>query len=188
MRKQHPESPCMDCGKEAGFSLVEMVTVLGVMSILSVMAVGAFMSYGARTQAGEALQVTEGLRSGFTTYYADLGKVPPQSLVDLFGAGAPGSAMNDHMGKYVASVNMENGHLVVTYGLGADPVLAGDVLTFTPYETRGGGIIWQCGNAAIPVDAGATQLGLAGTVAGAPVGALTSVTTLDSEFLPRDCR
>ncbi|MHC4621515.1 MAG: pilin [Planctomycetota bacterium] len=174
--------------KQAGFSLVEMVTVLGVMSILSVMAVGAFMSYGARTQAGEGLRVTEGLRSGFSTYYADLGRVPPQTLVDLFGAGAAGSLLTDHMGKYVASVDVENGHLVITYGINADPVLAGDILTMTPYETRGGGIIWQCGTSGVPIDSLAVPLELAGSVAGAPVGTLTSVTTLDTEFLPRDCR
>lgn len=174
--------------KQQGFTLVELVTVLGVMSILSVMAVGAFMEYGARTQAAEALNVTEGIRSGIVTYYRDLGRVPPQSLIDLYGVAAPGSDPSHHLGKYVSQVAIENGHIVVTYGIGADPRLSGDVLTFTPYETVGGGILFQCGTGGVPVDGNAIPLAVAGTIAGAPVGLLTSTTTLDLEFLPRDCR
>ena len=174
--------------KQAGFSLVELMTVLAVLSILAVMAVGATMSYGARTQAAEGLQVTEGLRSSMTTAYADRGRVPVQSLIELYGTGVPGSLATDHLGKYTATVDIENGHLVVTYGLDADPILVGDVLMMTPYETRGGGIIWSCGTALPPVDSLGAPLSLAGTVAGSPVGVATSTTTLDGEFLPRDCK
>lgn len=172
--------------KQAGYSLVELVTVLGVMSILSVMAAGSFLSYSSRTQAGEAMTVTEGLRSGVVTYYKDNGNVPPQALSDMFGAG-PGSLQTDHLGKYISGVNMENGHIVVTYGLKADNGIAGTTLTFTPYESRGGGILWNCGTAAPPTD-GTTNLGVAGSLAGLPVGVLTTTTTLPTEFLPRDCK
>ena len=182
------EDRTVGVGRQAGFSLIELMVTLGVMSIIAVMATGSFMSYSSRTQAAEAMNVTEGLRSGIVTHYADSGRVPPQTLIDLYGPSAPGALLTDHSGKYTSSVDIENGHLVITYGIKADPVLAGDILTMTPYETRGGGVVWQCGNSPVPVDGLAAPLSVAGTLSGSPVGVLSSVTTLDAEFLPRDCR
>ncbi len=65
----------------------------------------------------------------------------------------------DTTGKYVTSVDVTDGVLVVTYGNDVNAVIAGLTLTMTPYEVLGSAV-WRCGNA--PAPPGLSPLGTAG--------------------------
>jgi type IV pilus assembly protein PilA len=88
----------------------------------------------------------------------------------------------DTSGKYVASVDVDNGVLVVMFGNEANAEIAGLTVTMTPYETNDRGVVWRCGAAAPP--AGLQLLGTAG-------GGNTSVyiaPTIGEQYLPAPCR
>lgn len=176
--------------KQSGFSLTELVVVLAVMSILAVFATSSFSSYSAKTQVAEAFKITEALRGQYATYYAEAGKRPPLTLADLFGTG-DGSLANHHVGSYINSVTIDGGDIVVTYGGSrVDPALTGKTLVMSAYESVSGNILWRCGLAPVPDDGGspATQLGRAGTRAGAAATGTATATTVEVAHLPRDCR
>ena len=172
-------------GGQYGYTLVEMMTVLAVTSILTFMATSSFVAFTTKSQAAEAVKVTEGLQQSFRAFYVDNGKTPPLTLVDLQGTGA---LPKHNMGRYVGSVDLDAGNLVVTYGLQAADALQGTVLTMRPFETGGGGLIWQCGLSPAPVDIDGLPLSVAGTSVGSPVGATLATTTVAQEYLPKECR
>jgi type IV pilus assembly protein PilA len=173
--------------RQHGFSLVELMVTLAVMGTLAVMAVGSFSSYNSRAQVAEAFTVAETLQGDFKALYADDGKTPPQSLADMYGAGAAATA-TQHVGRYIASANLDGGVLVLTYGLSAAGDLDGSVLTLEPYETVTGSLLWRCGTAPAPTDGLGAPLNVAGTVAGSPITGTASVTTVPNELLPRSCK
>lgn len=174
--------------KQAGYTLVELVTVLTVVGILSVMAAGSFSSFNAKTQAMEGLKITEAIRGEYSTYYTETGKTTPATLGDLYGTG-DGSQDVHHVGAYVERVGIDGGDIVVTYGLKADPALSGSRLVLRPYESVGGAIIWRCGFASVPTGSdGITPLNRAGTQAGAALAGTALTTTVAEQYLPRSCR
>ena len=86
----------------------------------------------------------------------------------------------DTRGKYVASVNIVNGRVDVTLGNEAHAEIFGDTISFTPYMSGSGSIVWRCG--AAPVPAGTTEM------TGNGVTAVHLPTTLESRYLVSPCR
>jgi hypothetical protein len=56
----------------------------------------------------------------------------------------------DTKGKYVASVNIVNGRVDVTFGNDAHVEIFGETLYLTPYQSGSGSIVWRCGFAPAP--------------------------------------
>lgn len=96
----------------------------------------------------------------------------------------------DTSGKYVTSVDVVNGTILITFGNEANAALqpggGGLTLGLTPYETPDMSVAWQCGGA--PVPAGTALLGTAGgiNVAVADPGTLAVAGTM--KYLPASCR
>jgi type IV pilus assembly protein PilE len=70
-----------------GFSLMELLTVIGIISILSVIAVGSYRSYGLRTNRADGqtalLKISVAEEKFFlqnNTYTTDLADAPPNGL------------------------------------------------------------------------------------------------------------
>jgi hypothetical protein len=93
----------------------------------------------------------------------------------------------DTSGKYVASVTVTNGTILITYGNEANAVLAStpQTLGLTPYQTLDRSVAWRCG--AAPVPNGTQLLGTgSGTVAAYDGGTLAA--TAMQKYLPAACR
>jgi hypothetical protein len=86
----------------------------------------------------------------------------------------------DTRGKYVASVNIVNGRVDVTFGNDAHAEIFGGTISFTPYASVGGSIVWRCG--AAPVPAGTTKL------SGNGVTSAHVAPTIDTRYLVSPCR
>ena len=100
--------------------------------------------------------------------YAQSGHWP----ADLEQAGIP---MNIR-GRYVASVRVHRGTVVIVYGRAAHPAIAGRTLTLRPGVTAGEDVLWSCG---YRFDAGEDPAsGAAGP----------RETTMPPKFLPKSCR
>ncbi len=82
-------------------------------------------------------------------------------------------------GKYVESVDVDDGQIVIDYGNDANTnALTGgsaDVLVLTPYDTGDGTVAWVCGSAT--AESGWTQ-----------IGSGANSTTVDDAYLPSNCR
>jgi type IV pilus assembly protein PilA len=88
----------------------------------------------------------------------------------------------DTNGKYVASVEVTNGTITVTYGHEANSQINTQTLNLVPYITNDRSVAWKCGGAAVPGGAPTVMTGVSVTTGGTLAGA-TLV-----KYLPSACR
>ena len=157
-------------GGQRGFTLVEVMIVVGILGVLAAMAIPAYQAYSVRSQVTEGLEIASSAKTSVAEYFAQHGEWPG-SNADV-GLGAP----EEINGAYVTQVRIAGGGIEVTYGHDANRiVLASRTVSLVPGLNPNGDILWRCGTAADPaawseiIDTGA-------------------VTSVESKDLPQDCR
>ncbi len=160
---------------QSGFSLLELMITVAVIGILASMAMSAYQDYMIRAQVTEGLTLGAAAKTPIVDSFLNDGEAP-------VGRAEAGMSVNaaDTAGKYVQSVAVTNGVVVVQFGYDAHQLIQNLTLTLTPYATAGGDVAWRCGNAPIPGGLG-------------PGDALGTITvyippTLPNEFMPATCR
>jgi type IV pilus assembly protein PilA len=161
----------------SGFTLIELMIVVAIIGILAAIAIPAYQTYVVRAQVTEGLNMLAHAKTRVQESFLNRGQAP----ADRAAAGLSPTP-TDSSGKYVASVDVSNGVLIVTFGNEANATITTLTLTMTPYETLGGGVLWRCGAAAAPP--GSQLMGTAG-------GGNTAVyiaPTIPPQYLPASCR
>jgi type IV pilus assembly protein PilA len=163
--------------QEKGFTLIELMIVVAIIGILASMAIAAYQTYTVRAQVAEAIQMGAAAKVSVVDTFNNNGEPP----ADRPESGMSASA-TDTRGRYVSQVDIDNGRVDVMMGNQAHAEISGLELSFTPYLSGSGGIIWRCGFAPAPIGTIPLQ-----DVAGSIVSAYVAP-TIAERYLPGTCR
>lgn len=130
-----------------GFTLIELMVVVGIIGILAGVALPSYQAYTIRSQIAEALVLAAELKDDVRDFYKHTGRFP----ADNRAAGLP---LAKHLiGNYVKEIQVENGALHIRLGNKANKAIAGKVLTLQPLvvaENPTSPISWNCGSSEPP--------------------------------------
>jgi type IV pilus assembly protein PilA len=159
---------------QQGFTLIELMIVVAIIGILAAIAIPAYQDYTIRAQVSEGMNLAAAAKTAVAETFLNRGTAP----LDRETAGMTENA-TDTVGKYVESVEVENGLITVVYGNEAHNRIDGESLTLTPYTSLDDSVIWRCGSAPDPAD-GTDVVIMTGTSYEEP--------TVEPQYLPSACR
>jgi type IV pilus assembly protein PilA len=136
------EQQSIQVARIGGTSSVALVVIpfilVFVLGILAAIAIPAYQDYTIRAQVSEGLNLSGYPKAAVTEYFGDVGEYPENNQA----AGlAPASELS---GKYVASIAIIDGDVLITYGGQANQVLDGKTLVMHPALQGDGVIDWSC--------------------------------------------
>jgi type IV pilus assembly protein PilA len=156
---------------QKGFTLIELMIVVAIIGILAAIAIPAYQDYLIRSQVSEGLTMAAAAKAGVSEYYANKGDWPSTNSAAGMGAAS------DIQGKYVRSIEVNDGGITVTYGNKINAKLLGSTVGLTPGNSVNGDVIWKCGRAGTPS-------GWSGNATTATDGS----TSVAGKYLPSSCR
>jgi uncharacterized RDD family membrane protein YckC/Tfp pilus assembly major pilin PilA len=139
-------------------------------AVLAAIALTAYQDYAIRAQVTEGLSLADGYRTAIAARWS----ASPSSFADLTSASVGGNLPRS--GRYVESIEVVSGMIVITYGGAANAALAGSVLALVPALDEQRILGWACGYGAPPSGFEAVFDGHAG------------YTDIDQRYIPSRCR
>ncbi|HKK29541.1 MAG TPA: pilin [Alphaproteobacteria bacterium] len=160
---------------QQGFTLIELMIVVAIIGILAAIAIPAYQDYTIRSQVSEGLNLAAAAKAAVAESYLNTGVAP----VARINAGMSAAA-TDTAGKYVDSVAIDQGDIVIRYGNDANATIGGQFLVIRPYVSPDDSISWVCGEGSTnpPNPPGGS----------AALGAGAQATNIDPKYLPSACR
>jgi len=133
--------------RHRGFSLLEMMVVVGIIAILALLAIPTYQDKFVRDQIAEALPLADIAKPPVALQWALLQTFP----ADNAAAGLP--VADKIVNNYISSVAIQGGAIHITFGNRANRVIVGKILTLRPAVVDDAPIVpvtWVCGYATAP--------------------------------------
>ena len=130
-----------------GFTLLEMMVVIGIVAILALMAIPTYQDKFIRDQIAEALPLADIAKPPVALSWAVLQTFP----ADNAAAGLP--VAEKIVNNTIRSVAVQGGAIDITFGNKANKVILGKILTLRPAVVEDAPIVpvtWVCGYATTP--------------------------------------
>lgn len=162
---------------QKGFTLIELMIVVAIIGILAAIAIPAYQDYTIRAQVAEGMNLAAAAKAAVAESFLNRGTAPANRT-------AAGMSANDAdtVGKYVSSVGITNGTILVTYGGNeVNNAINGATLGLTPYVTVDNSVAWKCGFANPPGN-------LSTLMPTAAVNNGSLGTAANAKYLPAACR
>jgi len=153
-----------------GFTLIEMMVVIGIVAVLALIALPGVPDKLIRDRIVESVKLADIVKPKVADAWSATGKLP----VDNAAAGLP--VADKIVNEYISAVAIESGAIQVTFGNRANAAIQGKVLSLRPGVIEDARIVpvsWVCGNAEPPNKM--TVKGL-------------NKTDVPARFLPFNCR
>ncbi len=166
---------------QKGFTLIELMIVVAIIGILAAIAIPAYQDYTIRAQVSEGLTLASDVKAGVAEYLAQTGTWPATLVEAGLGSAA---VLGDKAGRYVESIDVSNGTIIIVYGKDANSKVQDGILSIQPWVNENGDVVWQCGKANAPANAYATPDG----VTAAETASDTGTTDLSDKHMPASCR
>jgi len=133
--------------RSRGFTLLELMVVLGIIAILALLAIPTYQDKFIRDQIAEAIPLADIAKPPVALQWALLQSFP----ADNAAAGLP--VADKIVNNFIKSVAMQGGAIHITFGNHAHSAIAGKVLTLRPAVVEDAVIVpvtWVCGYASAP--------------------------------------
>jgi type IV pilus assembly protein PilA len=133
--------------RNRGFTLLELMVVIGIVAILALLAVPTYQDKFIRDQIAEALPLADIAKPPVAASWALLQSFPANNAA----AGLP--VADNIVNNYISSVAVEGGAVNITFGNKANGAIRGKILTLRPAVVVDAPIVpvtWACGYATAP--------------------------------------
>jgi type IV pilus assembly protein PilA len=130
-----------------GFTMVEMMVVVGIIAILALIAAPSFQNQIVRDQINAALPLADIVKTPIASSWAATQSFPS----DNAGARLPSS--DKIVNNYISSVLVHDGAIHITFGNRANGLINGKILTIRPAVVEDAPVVpvaWVCGTAEGP--------------------------------------
>jgi len=130
-----------------GFTLIEMMVVLGVIAILALMMLPSYQDKMVRDQIAEALPLADVATKPVAAAWAAAQSLP----ADNAAAGLPPA--DKIVSNFISSTVVQGGAIHLTFGNRANGQIKGKVLTLRPAVVEDAPVVpvaWICGYAPVP--------------------------------------
>src|SRR5262245_35972112 len=133
--------------RERGFTLLELMVVVGIIAILALLAIPTYNDKFIRDQIAEALPLADIAKPPVALSWGLLQNFP----ADNAAAGLP--VADKIVNNFISSVAIQGGAIHITFGNHANRAIVGKVLTLRPAVVEDAPVVpvtWVCGFAAPP--------------------------------------
>ena len=133
--------------RQRGFTLIEMMVVVGIVAILALIMVPAYIDRLVRSQIAEALSLADIARRPIESAWTLVHALPADNA--SIGLPVPEKVVSN----YVSSLVVKDGAIHMTFGNRAHRQIQGRVLSLRPAIVADAPVVpiaWVCGLASVP--------------------------------------